>query len=83
MQSGVQTALAELQTRTTGDNSLFEHLSTLIASILDSKDDSVNLAYLSKLLKKQAVCDRVPDAILPYRPVPDVSLAKRALDLFG
>jgi hypothetical protein len=83
LQTPVQKALAELQTRTAGDSSLLEHLSALIAKTLESKDVGINLAYLSKLLKKQAAGDRVPDAILPYRPIPDVSSAKRALELFG
>lgn len=76
-------ALAELQKRPEGGESLFEHLSNLVANVLDSADDSLDLATLSKLLKKQTVQEPVTDAILPYRPVQDGSSAKQALALFG
>ena len=76
-------ALAELQKRSEGGESLYEHLSILVASVLDSADDTVDLATLSKLLKKQTVREPATDAILPYRPVQDGSTAKQALDLYG
>lgn len=75
--------LALLQRRSDkGYTSLFDHVATLVERVVELRADEVDLALISKLIKRQSASCVEHDALLPYTHTDDLSGALARLQLF-
>ena len=84
LEPDVTTALAQLQKRTGSDKmSLFEHLTSLVAEVLETRGEEVDVLHLSELVKKQALTAPRSDGIPQALSTEDVQEIRRILQLYG
>lgn len=83
-----EAGLAEIMTQiqkvpANGRTSLLDHLKRLALAILDAGEGPVDVALLSKTLKRQILDYTGNDSFLPVVAQHDVTQLKQALSLFG
>jgi hypothetical protein len=80
----VDVALAKLQQRAHGEkSSVFEHISSMVAQILDGGGDEIDLERLSELVHKQSLDQSRYDGAIPAISQEVGKSAQSVLELFG
>ena len=83
-EAGLAEIMSQLQ-KCSGDSrtSLLDHFKHLALAILDGGEGPVDVALLSKTLKRQILQHTGNDTFLPVAEVKDTSQLKEALSVFG